>query len=236
MPSTPLFRGGLHAAPRHELEELGWSRASPSASALLIQEAGGCVMWDCTPLVTPEVVQRIKTLGGLKAIAISHPHYYGAMEEWSEPSTAHRSTFTRTIAMDHAQVLPSCEGCARALHVERVGKGLAMHEFDGAVLGPRTVLAERDDARSYGWTSAIRGGSKDASCGVPSHHDIRRKDFHLRQLAMVQRADVSSMAKVLHHLRTRPDRKRRLDVGMSMNVTPFTVHLPEATLATRESV
>ncbi len=99
MPSTALFRGGLHAAPRHELEELGWSRASPSASALLIQEAGGCVMWDCTPLFTPEVVQRIKTLGGLKAIAISHPHYYGAMEEWSEPSTAHRSTFTRTIAM-----------------------------------------------------------------------------------------------------------------------------------------
>lgn len=73
MPSTALFRGGLHAAPRHELEELGWSRASPSASALLIQEAGGCVMWDCTPLVTPEVVQRIKTLGGLKAIAISPP-------------------------------------------------------------------------------------------------------------------------------------------------------------------
>lgn len=52
--------------------------------ALLIQEADGCVLWDCTPLVTPEVAGRIKGLGGLKAVAISHPHYYGAMIEWSD--------------------------------------------------------------------------------------------------------------------------------------------------------
>jgi hypothetical protein len=52
--------------------------------ALLIQEADGCVMWDCTPLVTPEVVERIKGLGGLKAICISHPHYYSAMVDWSD--------------------------------------------------------------------------------------------------------------------------------------------------------
>ncbi len=52
--------------------------------ALLIQEADGCVMWDCTPLVTAEAVERIKTLGGLKGIAISHPHYYSAMIEWSD--------------------------------------------------------------------------------------------------------------------------------------------------------
>lgn len=52
--------------------------------ALLIREKDGCVMWDCIPLATPDAVQYVRSLGGLKAIAISHPHYYGALADWSE--------------------------------------------------------------------------------------------------------------------------------------------------------
>ena len=52
--------------------------------ALLLQEAGGCVMWDCVPLATAEAVRFVRSLGGLKAIAVSHPHYYGAIADWSE--------------------------------------------------------------------------------------------------------------------------------------------------------
>ncbi len=52
--------------------------------ALLVPEPDGVVMWDCIPLVTREAVDHIKSLGGLKAIAISHPHYYGAVADWSE--------------------------------------------------------------------------------------------------------------------------------------------------------
>ena len=52
--------------------------------ALLLREADGCVMWDCIPLATPEAVQYVRSLGGLKAIAVSHPHYYGAVADWSE--------------------------------------------------------------------------------------------------------------------------------------------------------
>jgi hypothetical protein len=52
--------------------------------ALLIPEADGCVLWDCVPLVTDEAVEHIRSLGGLKAIAVSHPHYYGAVADWSE--------------------------------------------------------------------------------------------------------------------------------------------------------
>lgn len=52
--------------------------------ALLLREADGCVLWDCVPLVTPEAVEHVRSLGGLKAIAISHPHYYGAVADWSE--------------------------------------------------------------------------------------------------------------------------------------------------------
>jgi glyoxylase-like metal-dependent hydrolase (beta-lactamase superfamily II) len=52
--------------------------------ALLVRDGDGCVMWDCVPLATPEAVEYVRSLGGLKAIAISHPHYYGAVADWSE--------------------------------------------------------------------------------------------------------------------------------------------------------
>jgi glyoxylase-like metal-dependent hydrolase (beta-lactamase superfamily II) len=52
--------------------------------ALLVPTGDGCVMWDCVPLVTPEAIEHVRALGGLKAIAISHPHYYGAVADWSE--------------------------------------------------------------------------------------------------------------------------------------------------------
>jgi glyoxylase-like metal-dependent hydrolase (beta-lactamase superfamily II) len=52
--------------------------------ALLLREHDGCVMWDCVPLATPEAVDYVRSLGGLKAIAVSHPHYYGAVADWSE--------------------------------------------------------------------------------------------------------------------------------------------------------
>ena len=52
--------------------------------ALIIPEPDGCVMWDCIPLATREAVEHVRSLGGLKAIAVSHPHYYGAVADWSE--------------------------------------------------------------------------------------------------------------------------------------------------------
>jgi hypothetical protein len=52
--------------------------------ALVIPAGDGAVLWDCVSLVTDEAVERIRRMGGLKAIAISHPHYYSSLGEWSE--------------------------------------------------------------------------------------------------------------------------------------------------------
>jgi hypothetical protein len=52
--------------------------------ALVIPAGDGAILWDCVSLVTEEAVQRIRRMGGLKAIAISHPHFYSAHAEWSE--------------------------------------------------------------------------------------------------------------------------------------------------------
>jgi hypothetical protein len=51
--------------------------------ALLVPGEGGNVLWDCISLVSDVMVDLIKGIGGLKAIAISHPHYYTTMVEWS---------------------------------------------------------------------------------------------------------------------------------------------------------
>jgi glyoxylase-like metal-dependent hydrolase (beta-lactamase superfamily II) len=51
--------------------------------ALLVRSPAGNVLWDCISLVDETMVELIKGIGGLKAIAISHPHYYTTMLEWS---------------------------------------------------------------------------------------------------------------------------------------------------------
>lgn len=51
--------------------------------ALLVRTPAGNVLWDCIALLDPSIIDLIKASGGLAAIAISHPHYYTTMVEWS---------------------------------------------------------------------------------------------------------------------------------------------------------
>jgi glyoxylase-like metal-dependent hydrolase (beta-lactamase superfamily II) len=52
--------------------------------ALLLQSPGGNVLWDCITLLDDETIAKVNARGGIRAIAISHPHYYSAMIEWSD--------------------------------------------------------------------------------------------------------------------------------------------------------
>ncbi|MGI8854794.1 MAG: MBL fold metallo-hydrolase, partial [Thermomicrobiales bacterium] len=51
--------------------------------AVLIQTAAGNVLWDCISLLDDPTIATVKALGGIAAIAISHPHFYSSMVEWS---------------------------------------------------------------------------------------------------------------------------------------------------------
>jgi hypothetical protein len=51
--------------------------------ALLVCTPAGNVLWDCISLLDDATVSLINGLGGLKAIGISHPHFYTTMVEWS---------------------------------------------------------------------------------------------------------------------------------------------------------
>jgi hypothetical protein len=51
--------------------------------ALLVCTPHGNVLWDCISMLDAATVTLINGLGGLSAIAISHPHFYTTMVEWS---------------------------------------------------------------------------------------------------------------------------------------------------------
>jgi glyoxylase-like metal-dependent hydrolase (beta-lactamase superfamily II) len=51
--------------------------------ALLLMTPAGNVLWDCLALLDPATEALIRGLGGLAAIAISHPHFYTAMQDWA---------------------------------------------------------------------------------------------------------------------------------------------------------
>jgi len=51
--------------------------------ALLVRTANGNILWDCVGYIDDEAVAAIRSRGGISGIAFSHPHFYGAMVEWS---------------------------------------------------------------------------------------------------------------------------------------------------------
>jgi hypothetical protein len=51
--------------------------------ALLVQAESGNVLWDCAAYLDDELIAKVRTLGGITGIAISHPHYYTTMVEWA---------------------------------------------------------------------------------------------------------------------------------------------------------
>ncbi|MCP3741953.1 MBL fold metallo-hydrolase [Rossellomorea sp. BNER] len=53
-------------------------------TAYLVQGNGFNLLWDCITYLDKGTVTRINELGGIDAIALSHPHYYSTQVEWAE--------------------------------------------------------------------------------------------------------------------------------------------------------
>lgn len=52
--------------------------------ALLVRTPGGNLLWDSPGFLDDAAIDRVRELGGLAAIAASHPHLYGVQVEWSQ--------------------------------------------------------------------------------------------------------------------------------------------------------
>ena len=56
--------------------------------AFILLTPEGNILWDCIANLDDATKKLITALGGLKAIAISHPHYYTTMQDWAEAFNA----------------------------------------------------------------------------------------------------------------------------------------------------
>jgi glyoxylase-like metal-dependent hydrolase (beta-lactamase superfamily II) len=52
--------------------------------ALVVLSEQGNILWDCIPSLDEPTIDFIRSKGGLKAIAFSHPHYYSTMGRWAD--------------------------------------------------------------------------------------------------------------------------------------------------------
>jgi hypothetical protein len=73
--------------------------------AFLLQTDAGNILWDCITLLDEPSAAEITARGGLAAIAISHPHYYSSMLEWSRvfgdvPIYLHQADYQWAVRRD----------------------------------------------------------------------------------------------------------------------------------------
>lgn len=71
------------------VEQRMWSISTEPKFAIgqrciFLETPAGNVLWDCIAYLDDETVEKIKSKGGLKAIVISHPHYYTTHLDWAE--------------------------------------------------------------------------------------------------------------------------------------------------------
>ena len=79
----PSHRGSVHAQGPGVLG-IGCEPAfAIGQRPLLIKAAGGNVLWDCQSYLDDELAALIRAEGGIRAIAVSHPHFYTTMVEWA---------------------------------------------------------------------------------------------------------------------------------------------------------
>ncbi len=115
--------------------------------ALLVQTSKGNVLWDCVSLVDEATITAIEALGGISALAISHPHMFASMVEWSHavgkaPIYLH-SAFRQWVQRPDP-VIEFWDGDARVLN-----EGVMLYRCGGHFTGS-TVLLWPDGAQERG--------------------------------------------------------------------------------------
>ncbi len=115
--------------------------------ALHLNGRGSGVLWDCISLMDDATVDAVRSVGGAAAIAISHPHYYSSMIEWSRalgdiPVYLHADDSPWVVRQDRAIVFWSGE-------TREIAPGVTLIRCGGHFAGA-TVLHWSDGADGQG--------------------------------------------------------------------------------------
>ena len=115
--------------------------------ALLLRRPEGNILWDCISYLDDATIAAVRELGGIAAIAISHPHYYSSMIEWSRAFgdvPIHLHEADRQWVMRPDERIRYWSGATKSL-----GEGLTLVHTGGHFDGFQ-VLHWRDGADSRG--------------------------------------------------------------------------------------
>jgi hypothetical protein len=105
--------------------------------AFLIITPAGNVLWDCISLLDRATIEIVNALGGIRAIAISHPHFYSAMARWGGtfdcPVLVHEADRKWVVAPDPSIRFWSGE-------VLEVMSGVSLYRLGGHFPGSAVLL------------------------------------------------------------------------------------------------
>lgn len=109
--------------------------------AFLVTTPAGNMLWDCISFLDAATCDVIHALGGIKAVAISHPHFYSAMTTWGRafgcPVLLHEADRPWVVDAD-----PHLQFWSGEAH--EVLPGLKLHRIGGHFPGNTVLhLAER---------------------------------------------------------------------------------------------
>ena len=173
--------------------------------ALLVRTPGGNLLWDCISLLDEPTVTAVRALGGIAAIAISHPHYYSSMVEWARafdaPIYLHAADKEWVMRPDPAIVFWDGE-------TRDVGDGLTLIRCGGHFAGG-TVLhwaAGADKARRHADRGHSPGGAGSA---------LRKLHVLLPQPDPAPGNDGAAHRRYRRPLRLRPHLRRLVGSGRS---------------------
>jgi glyoxylase-like metal-dependent hydrolase (beta-lactamase superfamily II) len=99
---------GLRCRPQLGIGPVGYLLATPE----------GNLLWDCPSFVDDAVAGAVRERGGISAVSASHPHFYGAMVDWSDAfdgAPILLPAADREWAMRHSPALRWREGSAELL-------------------------------------------------------------------------------------------------------------------------
>ncbi|BFZ63621.1 hypothetical protein YB2330_004752 [Saitoella coloradoensis] len=84
---TPLVPPGSEELPLEDASMISITTTphfAISQRAILLRTPHGNVLWDCLSHLDAPTITQITALGGIRAICISHPHFYGSCVEWAK--------------------------------------------------------------------------------------------------------------------------------------------------------
>lgn len=143
--------------------------------AILIQTPEGNILWDCISLLDEETISRIQALGGLRAMVISHPHFYSTHVQWARAFKcpvylSAEDARWATMASAHQIPLASTEtevvSGVKAIKLGGHFPGSMVLLFDGRLLIADTLMTTA--AGVGGWEVDATGTSRSKPPGLNS--------------------------------------------------------------------